>query len=142
MKKILTVGNTPWPRVIEAMFAKFANDIEVKAVHCEYQGDVFSGNGKWINDPLDAFLELEPDCVFIHYEPFKEEDGPSWKAWKEMVSVATPTQKIYRFGWMTFAQIAWVAEGNVVRRRVSEEAVTDYIRLPLGPEEFRKLVQK
>jgi len=142
MKKVLVLGSAHWNFVVEMMLAKFAPETEFKVVYCEYQGDLFSGNGKWIEDPLDAFLELEPDYVFLHYEPVNEEKGPWWKVWKEVVSCATPTQKIYRFGWMQRRSTNWVAESNIVRARGSEEVVTDYIRLPLGPDEFRKLVQE
>lgn len=140
MKKILVVGNTPWTQVLDMMLKKFAPDVEVKVVNCEYRGDAFYNNGTWSKDPLDSFLELEPDCVFIHYEPAKEQEACWWKPWKEMVSVATPAQKIYRFGWMQLDRIRWVAEGSSVRERASGEALTDCFRLPISSEDFKKLL--
>ena len=135
MKKVLVVGGSAFCQTFKQILSEYP---DISATFCEY--DEY-GN-KWRCDPLDTFLNVEPALVLISYDAYDENKSYWFGPWKEIALAATPDQMIRRLGWFPVRDIRWVVDGSTVREKNADEVVTDFIRLPPDPGDFRKFLQQ
>ena len=135
MKKVLVVGDSAFCQTFKKILSEYP---DITATFCEYH----EYRKEWERDPLDAFLDVEPALVLISYDAYEESTRYWFGPWKEIALAATPDQTIRRLGWTRMQDIRWLADGSTVREKNADEVVTDFIRLPPDPGDFRKFLQQ
>ena len=106
-------------------------------------------NNGWDDDPLDKFLDEEPTHVIYVYQMgvnaelgSEKEEHHFVQMWKNLVAAADDGQKIYRVGFVRARDIQMIAEGQSVRERTSpDEIPSDFVRLPIMPDDLKQLLE-